>query len=248
MDTIFIADVHLSGERPDKLNLLQQLLRGPGMQANAVYILGDLFENFWLGNDDTQSPNPFILSELRNYTESGKRLFIIRGNRDLMLDRGIEKLTGATLLPDLSVITLDGKEVLLTHGDLLCSKDIKYQRFRKVMDSGPIRWIFLHLPYSMRLYLVNALSPAFKQSTMSKKPEIMDVDPVTVINTMREHGVDELIHGHTHRPATHELVVKDKPARRIVLGDWYEDERILVCRDSERKLISVQDYLNEFNS
>ena len=247
MDTIFIADVHLDEDRPDKLALFTKLLRGPATRASAVYILGDLFENFWLGNDDKQPPNNLIISELRNYTRSGKQLFIIRGNRDLMLDSGIEGLTGADLLPDLSLIVLDGKKVLITHGDLLCTKDLKYQRFRKFMNSGLIRWIFFHLPYSVRLFLVRKLTPAFKQSSLKKKPEIMDVDPESVTDLMHQHSVDEIIHGHTHRPAIHGLTINNKPARRIVLGDWYEDEQILVCRGAERKLVSVQDYINSMS-
>lgn len=243
MDTIFISDVHLSEQRPEKFSLFRQLLRGPARQAKAVYILGDLFESFWLGNDDRNPPHPEILAELKAYTTGGKPLFIIRGNRDLMLDRGIETLTGARLLPDLSVIDLEGKPVLIAHGDILCTQDIKYQRFRRFMESPAIRWIFLHLPYGLRNRLVQFLTPAFKQSALKKRPDVMDVDPGTVLGTMREYGVDELIHGHTHRPDVHELEIDNKPARRIVLGDWYENELILVCRGTERRLMSVEDYL-----
>ena len=244
MDTLFIADVHLSDERPEKLSLFKTLLRGPALRARAVYILGDLFENFWLGNDDRTPPSPEILTELKAYSDSGKPLFIVRGNRDLMLDSGIETLTGASLLADLSVIDLDGKPVLIAHGDVLCTRDVKYQRFRKFMEHPATRWIFLHLPYSLRNWLVHLLTPAFKQSASHKRPEIMDVDEGTVIRTMREHGVEELIHGHTHRPGMHELTIDNRPARRIVLGDWYDSEMILVCQGPDRKLISVQDYLS----
>ena len=244
MDTIFIADVHLSDERPEKLSLFKTLLQGPAVRARAVYILGDLFENFWLGNDDRNPPNPEVLAELKDYSAGGKPLFIVRGNRDLMLDSGIEPLTGARLLPDLTVIDLDGKPVLITHGDVLCTQDVKYQRFRRFMEQPVIRWAFLHLPYSLRNWLVHLLTPAFKQSASYKRPEIMDVDENTVIRTMREHGVDELIHGHTHRPAMHELTIDNRPARRIVLGDWYDGELILVCRGPDRKLISVQEYIS----
>ena len=241
---MFIADVHLGEERPDKLSLFQQFLRGPARRAAALYILGDLFEHFWLGNDDRKPPNPAVLAELQAYTAAGRPLFIIRGNRDLLLDRGIETLTGARLLPDLSLIDLDGQRVLISHGDVLCTRDVKYQRFRRFAEAAPVRWIFLRLPYSWRDRLVRRLSPAFKQSAARKRPEIMDVDGDTVIRTMRAFGVQELIHGHTHRPGLHELSIDGQAARRIVLGDWYDKELILVCRGSERKLMSVADYID----
>lgn len=244
MDTLFIADVHLSDERPDKLSLFQQFMRGPARQAGALYILGDLFENFWLGNDDRRSPNPAVLAELQAYSAAGLPLFIVRGNRDLLLDRGIEPLTGARLLPDLTVIDLDGQRVLIAHGDILCTRDIKYQRFRRIAEAFPVRWTFLHMPYAWRERFVRGVNPSFKESTARKRPEITDVDGDTVIRTMREYGVRELIHGHTHRPGLHELTIDGEPARRIVLGDWYDKELILVCRGTERKLMSVADYID----
>ena len=247
MDTIFIADVHLDEDRPEKLELFIKLLRGPALRARAVYILGDLFENFWLGNDDKQPPNEQIIAELKNYTRAGRQLYIIRGNRDLMLDAGISELTGADMLPDLYLVELEGNKVLLTHGDLLCTRDHKYQRFRAFMNFGIVRWTFLHLPVSVRQFLVRKLTPAFKQSSSKKKPEIMDVDPETVTGLMDQYGVTELIHGHTHRPAIHELTIGNKPGRRIVLGDWYEDELILVCRGETRNLVSVQEYINSMS-
>jgi len=243
VDTLFIADVHLSDARPQQIALFKQLLRGPARQASAVYILGDLFDNFWLGNDDNTPPHPAILSELKEFTTSGPPLYILRGNRELMLDQGIERLTGAVMLSDPALIELAGKPVLISHGDLLCTRDTWYQLYRKCLESPPVKWIFLHLPYGIRSLLVTSLRPLINQSAMNKRPEIMDVDADAVIHTMRRHRVHELIHGHTHRPGFHELNIDNYPARRIVLGDWYENELILVCRNSDRKLLSVRDYL-----
>ncbi|MBF8270199.1 MAG: UDP-2,3-diacylglucosamine hydrolase [Gammaproteobacteria bacterium] len=243
MDTLFIADVHLSDARPEKIDLFKQLLRGPARRASAVYILGDLFENFWLGNDDSTSPHPEILSELKNFTGGGPPLYLLRGNRELLLDRGIEPLTGVVMLPDPALIELAGKPVLITHGDLLCTRDTGYQVYRGIMESSPVKWLFPRLPYAIRKLLVTSLRPFFKQSARNKRPEIMDVDPDAVIQTMRRYHVQELIHGHTHRPGVHALNLDNHPARRIVLGDWYENELILVCRNNDRKLLSVMDYL-----
>ena len=245
MDTLFIADLHLSDDRPEKFGLFKQLLRGPARRASAVYILGDLFESFWLGNDDTTSRHPEILSELKNFTAGGPPLFILRGNRELLLDQGIERLTGAVMLPEPALIDLAGNPVLVSHGDLLCTRDTGYQLYRRFMESAPVKRFFLRLPYTIRKLLITSLRPFFKQSVRNKRPEIMDVDPGAVIQTMRRHHVRELIHGHTHRPGIHILDIDNQPARRIVLGDWYEHELILVCRGNDRKLMSITDYLSE---
>ena len=246
MDTLFISDIHLGSERPEKLHLFEAFLQGPARQASALYILGDLFENFWLGNDDRQSPSPQVIAALKHFTDNGGRLFILRGNRELMLDTGIETLTGAALIPDLSLITLDGKPVLVTHGDVLCTRDSKYQVFRRLMEASPVRWLFRILPYSAREWLVHWLSPGFKQSVQKKKPEIMDVEDAAVSDALQRFQVDEMIHGHTHRPAIHEFSINGRAGRRIVLGDWYDDDAlILVCRGEQRHLITVRDYMQE---
>jgi len=243
VDTLFIADVHLSLSRPEKITLFKQLLRGPARQASALYILGDLFDSFWLGTDDLTPPHPEILAELKSFTSNGPPLFLVRGNRELLLHNGIESMTGAVLLPDLTVINLAGNPVLVAHGDILCTRDTGYQIYRRCLESAPVRWIYPRLPHALRKGLVGAVQPAIKQASRNKRPEIMDVDPETVTRTMRDHDVLELIHGHTHRPGVHELTIDNKPARRIVLGDWYEEELILVCRNGVRDLLSVQAYL-----
>ena len=243
MDTLFVADLHLSETRPEKVALFKQLLHGPARRASALYLLGDLFDNFWLGNDDSTPPHPAILAELKDFSSSGTPLYILRGNRELMLGHGIELLTGAVMLPDPAIIQLEGKPVLISHGDRLCTLDIWYQIYRSCLELPPVQWLFLHLPYAIRQRLVKFLGPAIKQSARNKRPEIMDVNPEAVFRTMRRHGVQELIHGHTHRPGLHEFTIDNKPARRIVLGDWYDNELILVCRDGDRKLLSIRDYL-----
>jgi UDP-2,3-diacylglucosamine hydrolase len=243
MDAIFVADLHLSTARPEKLTLFRQLLRGPARAAQALYILGDLFDRFWIGNDDRTPPHPETVAELKNFAAAGVPLYLLRGNRELMLDRGIERLTGAVLLPDPALIRLAGKPVLVSHGDKLCTRDVTYQLYRRLLESFPLRRLFPRLPYAVRAGLVRGLTPAFKHSAANKPPEIIDVDPGAVIRMMRDYQVDEMIHGHTHRPAIHALTIDDKPARRIVLGDWYESELILICRGQERTLMSVSDCL-----
>lgn len=244
MDTLFISDIHLTQERPDKIRLFIEFLLSPATrQAAAVYILGDLFEYFWLGNDDHTPPATLILQELRNFTRSGTRLYFIRGNRELVMDRGFELLTGCIMLDDMTVIELDGEQVLLTHGDILCTKDIKYQWYRRFMELGLTRKLFLSLPYTLRSFLVNGLRPVMRRSADRKPPEIIDVDQGAVAAAMQRHEVREIIHGHTHRPGVHQFTLDGRPARRYVLGDWYQEDSVLLCNGKEKRLMRIQEFL-----
>jgi len=243
MTTLFISDLHLSAERPDKLVLFRQLLRGPARRAEALYILGDLFEEFWVGIDDTTPPNPEIVQELTEFTRSGSSLFIQKGNRELLLDRKFGELTGAVILPDQAIIDLDGERVLLMHGDLLCTRDWKYQVWRHLITFTLTRKVFGWLPYRTRILLAHGLRPALKRSTMRKPAAIMDVHQGTVERILQSSKVSTLIHGHTHRPGLHQYHLAGGMSSRLVLGDWYDDARILVCNGADKKLIPVSEYL-----
>jgi len=224
--------------------LFQKLLRGPARKAKALYILGDLFENFWLGNDDRTPPCKQVVKELSDFSNSGNKLYIIRGNRELILDKGIEQLTGCQFLPDRSTIELDNIKVLIMHGDVLCTQDVKYQAYRKFVEHSFIKNIFLSFPYLLRNLIVHGLRPIMKKSVRNKPAEIIDVEQSTVESTMRDFAVHEIIHGHTHRPGMHEFQLDGKPAKRIVLGDWYETDSVLVCSNGERTLMRVQAYID----
>ena len=243
METLFISDLHLSPERPDKLELFKQFIRGPARACRALYILGDLVEEFWVGNDDRTPPNPQIIEELAGFTSSGKQLYFVRGNRELMLDNSFETLTGCTVLQDPSIIDLDGNKVLIMHGDRLCSRDRTYQLYRKFMESTPVKKLFGILPYRIRILLSHGLRPLMKKSSDFKSPGIIDADQKTIEETMQSYNVTELIHGHTHRPGIHDFELAGRQARRIVLGDWYDQDSVLVCRDNDRRLVSIRDYL-----
>lgn len=243
-EILFISDLHLSTERPEKLAQYRDLLRGPARRAAALYILGDLLEQFWAGNDDRSAPNPEIIEELAALADSGTSVSMMRGNRELVLDRGFERLAHCTVLPDATVIDLHGERVLLMHGDALCTRDTWYQRFRRLMESSAGRGLFLALPYAVRIFLARGLRPLMRRSTAYKAPEIIDVDPAAVVEFMRVNKVRLLIHGHTHRPGIYPVALDGAGGQRIVLGDWYADQdRILVCSAAEKKLLSVRDYL-----
>jgi len=242
MDTLFIADLHLSEERPAKLALFLDLLRGPARGANALYILGDLFEHFWLGNDDRTPPVPKVLAGLREFCAGGGTLYILRGNRDLLLDRGIEALTGGRLLPDFSVVEISGKRVLLCHGDLLCTRDASYQIYRKFMELAVTRALFRALPYRLRAFITRGLRPLLRRTAQYKSPVNIDTDQQTIERWLRLFSCMELIHGHTHHPGMHDFVLDGRSARRIVLGDWYDGDSVLLCRGEERRLLRVAEY------
>lgn len=245
MDTLFISDIHLSEVRPEKIELLLSLLRGPAKRASALYILGDLFDYFWLGNDEQTPLTKRIIKELRDFSRGGTPLFFIRGNRELVLDQGFETLTGCCLLEDICVIDIDGQHHLIMHGDRLCIRDAKYQLYRRFMQTPLIKNLFLSFPYGLRTFIVRGLNPYMKKSVQKKPAEIIDVDQDAVIKVMRDYGVQKLIHGHTHRPGTHNFQLDAGPAQRTVLNDWYEEDSVLVCRDGEKTLMRVQDYIDQ---
>lgn len=241
--TLFISDLHLSPDRPEKLELFTRFMHGPAVDAAATYILGDLFEEFWVGNDDVTPPNTEIINELRDCTAKGGKVYFMRGNRELMLTASFKELTGCRVMKDQTIIDLEGQNALLMHGDVLCSRDWKYQTYRRIVESGLSRTLFLNLPYRVRTAIAHGLRPHMQRSTGKKAAAIIDADQETIERVMLSHGVSELIHGHTHRPGIHEFKLAGRMARRIVLGDWYDQDSVLVCEGERRELISVRDYL-----
>ena len=243
MDTLFISDLHLSPARPGKIELFKRLLRGPALEARALYILGDLFDHFWVGNDDRTPPNPEICQELLAFSEKNKSLFIMRGNRDLMMRDNFSEVSGCSFLPDEKVIEVDGTRLLISHGDLYCTEDVSYQRYRRFINSGFTNFVFPRLPYAVRIRLAHGLRPAFKNASSKKNEAIIDVEQSAVEAAMTRHAVQHLVHGHTHRSGMHEFELGGQPATRTVLPDWYEDDGLLVCRGGERILMRVEEYL-----
>ncbi|MGH8508398.1 MAG: UDP-2,3-diacylglucosamine diphosphatase [Gammaproteobacteria bacterium] len=238
MATLFISDLHLSPERPDKLALFYKLLVGPALEAEALYILGDLFEA-WIGDDDTTSPHREIVEALARYAATGKPLYLMHGNRDFLMGHAFEARSGGRLLPDPSLIDLYGEKTLLMHGDTLCTQDTDYQAFRKQVRDP--RWItgFLQKPLAERAAIASNLREGSRAATRQKEAEIMDVEPAAVSQTMIDHGVRQLIHGHTHRPAIHRFEIQGQSARRIVLGDWYGDDYVLLYSAKEPQLVTA---------
>lgn len=226
MTILFLSDLHLSETRPAITEAFENLLRGEARGADAVYILGDLFE-FWAGNDATSPLEHAIMDALRALSETGVPTFFIHGNRDFLIGQGFANRAGCRLLPDPSVITLGDTRVGLSHGDLLCTDDKAYQRFRRIVHNRWLQHAFLMLPASQRRRLAARIRIRTQQAARGKPAEIMDVNPQAVIRLMERLEVDWLIHGHTHRPGIHHHRGTCRTLHRVVLGDWYRQPSLL---------------------
>ncbi len=216
---LLISDLHLEVERPDITRAFLHFLTTRARQAEALYILGDFFE-VWIGDDAMTPFQQSIVDALRALSERGTRIYLMHGNRDFMLGKGFCRAAGCTLLGDPSVVELGGERVLLMHGDSLCTRDEGYMRLRRLLRNPLSLFILRHLPLPTRRKLARKLRNESRAQTRMKASDIIDVTPELIPRVLAEHGVRTLIHGHTHRPATHELEVDGRPARRIVLGDW----------------------------
>lgn len=228
MITLFISDLHLEPTRSAITALFLDFLEWRARRADALYILGDLFEA-WLGDDDDAELGGTVAAALRRLTEQGVPTYFMHGNRDFLLGERFAAASGIQLLPESLVIGLAGERVLLLHGDTLCTDDVKYQAFRAQVRDPDWQARTLALPLVQRRALASQLRETSRQSAQQKAPDIMDVNPTAVNRALRAHRVRRLIHGHTHRPAIHDWILDGQPAKRAVLGDWYEQGSVLVC-------------------
>jgi UDP-2,3-diacylglucosamine hydrolase len=224
--TLFISDLHLDPGSPEIARQFLGFLDGEARTADALYILGDLFE-VWLGDDDPDPANREIVTALRRLTDGGVRCFVMHGNRDFLIGERFCNETGAWLLDDGTVIDLYGERVLLLHGDVLCTDDLSYQRLRRIVRHPVTRWVFRHMTLGQRRALARKLREGSRMHVGETAPEIMDVNAAAVTEAFRREGVRTMVHGHTHRPAVHELNAGGDGARRIVLGDWYAQGSVL---------------------
>ncbi|WP_144939805.1 UDP-2,3-diacylglucosamine diphosphatase [Pseudomonas alabamensis] len=216
---LLISDLHLQEERPDITRAFLALLDGRARSASALYILGDFFEA-WIGDDGMSPFQQSICQALRAVSDRGTAVYLMHGNRDFLIGQAFCEAAGCTLLSDPSVVDLGGERALLMHGDSLCTRDVGYLKLRRVLRNPLTLWILRHLSLANRQRLARKLRSESKAQTQMKATEIIDVTPEEIPQVMAAHGVRTLIHGHTHRPAIHKLMVDGEPARRIVLGDW----------------------------
>jgi UDP-2,3-diacylglucosamine hydrolase len=233
MTTLFISDLHLCAQRPAITELFLEFLRDDAAKADALYILGDLFE-YWIG-DEAAGNGEYrpIIADMRALCAAGPPLYVMRGNRDFLMGAEFARQSGARLLPDPTIIDLYGKPVLLMHGDSLCTDDVEYQAFRRMVRSETWQREYLSKTVAERDAISRRYRQMSKTATANKRPEIMDVNQGAVATVMRQHQVYELIHGHTHRPGQHDFDLDGRRARRHVLGDWYEQGSVLRCDSHE---------------
>lgn len=236
--TLFISDLHLSPERDDITALFVEFLQTQAASADALYILGDLFE-VWLGDDVSLGDHLSAIAALRQLTDSGVPVFYLHGNRDFTVSGLFGLNTGVQIVADPSVIEVDQQRVAICHGDSLCTQDVSYQRFRKIIRQPWLLSALLALPASSRRWLGDTIRDASKKSQSNMPMEVMDVTQTAVEQLMNECGVTTLVHGHTHRPDQHRFQLGNTPAERHVLGDWYTQGSVLSCENGEWHLQSM---------
>ncbi|MFC5569885.1 UDP-2,3-diacylglucosamine diphosphatase [Lysobacter yangpyeongensis] len=240
MTTLFISDLHLDAERPQVTALFGRFLREEARGADALYILGDLFEA-WVGDDDPSDTGAFVARELRTLADAGVPVHFIRGNRDFLVGDAFARRAGMTILPDPAVVMLYGEPTLILHGDTLCTDDVAYQQFRAQVRNPAWQQQFLSQPLAARVAFAQQARAASKahQAGLQDKgamESITDVAPATVEATLLRFGITRMIHGHTHRPAIHELEIGERACQRIVLGDWYDQGSVLRVSPGDVKL------------
>ena len=223
MSTLFIADLHLEDARPDSTDQFLRFLDAEARGASRLYILGDLFEA-WVGDDDPSDTGARVADALANLADTGTQVAFIHGHRDFLLGHDYARRCRMRLLPDPSLIVLDGAPALIGHGDLLCTSDTGYQQFRAMTRAPAWRQQFLSQPLQARLAFAEQAREASKARygellAAGTAETITDVTPATVDSTFARYGIRQIIHGHTHRPAVHETDGRS----RIVVGDWYGD-------------------------
>jgi len=228
MTRLFVSDVHLDASAPEATEQFLAFLATAAARAQALYILGDLFEA-WVGDDDADPEKERVCAALRALSVRGVACFALHGNRDFLLGAGFSARSGCRLLRDPVVAQFDAERVLLTHGDALCTDDHAYQELRTVVRDPAWQRRYLALPRAHRELLADEVRAGSRRHTARTVPYIMDVNAAAVAAAFRAAQVRRMIHGHTHRPGVHQLEVDGAPAQRIVLGAWYEQGSYLVC-------------------
>ncbi len=218
--TLFISDCHLEKTRPHIIRRFQTFLTEQAPQADALYILGDLFD-YWIGDDDGIIRFSDSIKALRKLSRQ-THIYFMHGNRDFLIGKEFARQANCTLLKQPKAIDLYGQRTLILHGDMLCTQDRAYHRYRRIVQNPVTKWLHQKLSIKMRLKIAQQLRNISKETVQNTPPSIMDVHSATVIAYFQRYNVNQMIHGHTHRPATHTVNLNDQMAQRIVLGDWYQ--------------------------
>jgi UDP-2,3-diacylglucosamine hydrolase len=220
---LFISDLHLSPRSPGATRLFLQFLAGRARQAEALYILGDLFET-WIGDDDIDEPyHAEIVSALRAASDAGLKISVMHGNRDFLLGSGFTAASGTLLLKDPYVLSTAEWQFVLSHGDALCLDDSAYMAFRAQVRSPEWQATLLAKPLGERRAIAAHMREVSESSQRGKDNPYTDLQAAATDDFLREHGYATFIHGHTHQPATHDHIVDGIHVERWVMSDWHED-------------------------
>ena len=239
MATLFVSDLHLDAQHPEIARQFLQFLERDAPPAEALYILGDLFE-VWIGDDDPAPDKRSIVAALRTLTERGVACYVMHGNRDFLLGERFCRETGCRLLEDPTVLHLYGERVLTMHGDALCTDDHSYQRLRAMVRDPGWQKMFLALSTEQRRTLADEARAGSKAHIEQASMTIMDVNGQAVASAMRGANVQLLLHGHTHRPNVHRFELDGAEAQRIVLGDWHQRGSVLYWDENGFELRSLE--------
>lgn len=215
-----ISDLHLNADEPDIANAFSTFLQNIAINADALFILGDFF-NVWIGDDDPSAFATQVKAELKALADTGVAVFIMHGNRDFLLGEDFCTQCGATLIHEPYTLRVGETEYLLVHGDALCTRDADYMAFRAMVRNADWQADFLGKPLEERQAFASRAREQSKTMSSNKSEDIMDVTPEEVTRLLQEMDQSILVHGHTHRPAEHDLDIHGKPGKRIVLGDWH---------------------------
>jgi UDP-2,3-diacylglucosamine hydrolase len=226
MSTLLISDLHLDDCRPEATQCFLNFLTTEATQADRLYILGDLFEAC-TGNDPLDDLQIRVAAALATLNKHSTRCFFMHGNRDFLISTELLNKSGLTLLHDPTLIYVAGESVLLSHGDIFCTDDEGYQRYRRIVRNPVVRKIYDMLPFSLRNRIVNGLRAKSQVANEHKSSDIMDVNAAAIAAALGRFQPATLLHGHTHRPGIHTLDVNGQQYRRIVLGDWYKEGSVL---------------------
>ena len=239
MRTLFISDCHLTPDKPEIIEGFRRFINREASSADELYILGDLFE-YWIGDDHLDDAVLQVLNDLRAASDQ-LPIYFLHGNRDFLIGNDFAKKTGCQILNAPVVIDLHGTPTLIMHGDELCSDDRAHQIYRVISRHPVTRAIWNHMSYRWRLRIANRIRRQSKRNMQRKSLEIMDVNRETVVRVMQQFSVTQLIHGHTHRPAVHQVELPNANVigKRIVLGDWNQQADILSVEDGKLNLHSV---------
>jgi UDP-2,3-diacylglucosamine hydrolase len=235
---LFISDLHIDASRPAITDQFLGFLAAEAVRADALYILGDLFES-WVGDDAADPSQAAAIQGIHALTSRGVPCFVMHGNRDFLLAEQFCRMSGARLLPDPLIVTLYGEPVLVMHGDALCTDDRAYQRLRATVREPAWQRQFLALSIASRRALAGAARVGSRAHTAAVEYAITDVNADSVAAALRGAGTATLLHGHTHRPAIHALQVDGRPCTRIVLGDWYDQGSLLRWDQNGPELASL---------